>query len=151
MKVLEPLKTVTNIMCAEHTPIVSLIYPMKAVILENMSESVHDSNLVRDVKQAIRNDLIKCYSEEDTADFLLLRAALDPRFKGLPRLEPDKRDEIYSNIESRVILLGKEPVKVSTYLSFHLTRFSIHICVKVKKLKFSFCFMIFEKRGQSVN
>ncbi|XP_056022020.1 E3 SUMO-protein ligase ZBED1-like [Ostrea edulis] len=102
MKVLEPLKTVTNIMCAEHTPTVSLIYPMKAVILENMSESVHDSNLVRDVKQAIRNDLIKRYSEEDTAEFLLMCAALDPRFMGLPRLEPDKRDEIYSNIESIV-------------------------------------------------
>lgn len=35
------------------------IYPMKAVILENMAENVQDSNLVREVKQAIRENLSK--------------------------------------------------------------------------------------------
>lgn len=69
LKVLEPLKTVTNIMCAEHSPTVSLIFPMKAVILENMAENVQDSNLVREVKQAIRENLSKRYTEEDTAEF----------------------------------------------------------------------------------
>ena len=73
-------------MCAEHTPTVSLIYPMKAVILENMAENVHDSNLLRDVKQAIRDDLSKRYTDEGTAECLILCAALVPRFKELPRL-----------------------------------------------------------------
>lgn len=48
---------------------------MKAVILENMAENVQDSNLVREVKQAIRENLSKRYTEEDTAEFLLLCAA----------------------------------------------------------------------------
>lgn len=69
LKVLEPLKTVTNIMCAEHSPTVSLIFSIKAVILENMAENVQDSNLVREVKQAIRENLSKRYTEEDTAEF----------------------------------------------------------------------------------
>lgn len=87
---------------------------MKAVILENMAENVHDSNLVRGVKQAIKDNLTKRYTKEETAEFLLLCAALDPRFKCIPRLEPDQRDEVYGNIERKILLLGDGPVKVST-------------------------------------
>lgn len=82
---------------------------MKAVILENMAENVQDSNLVREVKQAIRENLSKRYTEEDTAEFLLLCAALDPRFKCLPRLEQNEKDEVYRNIERKVLLLGDGP------------------------------------------
>lgn len=80
------------------------IYPMKAVILENMAENVQDSNLVREVKQAIRENLSKRYTEEDTAEFLLLFAAsYPPRFKCLPRLEQNEKDEVYGNIERKVL------------------------------------------------
>lgn len=78
------------------------IYPMKAV-LENMAENVQDFNLVREVKQATRENLSKRYTGEDTAEFLLLCAALDPRFKCLPRLEQNEKDEVYGNIERRVL------------------------------------------------
>lgn len=105
-------------MCAEHTPTVSLIYPMKAVILENMAENVHDSNLLRDVKQAIRDDLSKRYTDEETEECLILCAALVPRFKELPRLEPDQRDEVYANIQRRPLLLEDVRVKVSTLTAF---------------------------------
>lgn len=128
LKVLEPLKTVTNIMCAEHSPTVSLIYPMKAVILENMAENVQDSNLVREVKQAIRENLSKRYTEEDTAEFLLLCAALDPRFKCLPRLEQNEKDEVYGNIERKVLLLGDGPVKVSTCTKKLLSELDSNLC-----------------------
>lgn len=80
------------------------IYPMKAVVLENMAENVQDSNLVREVKQAKRENLSKRYTEEDTAEFLLLCAALyPPRFKCLPGLEQNERDEVYGNIERKVL------------------------------------------------
>lgn len=94
MKVLEPLKTVTNIMCAEHKPTVSLIYPMKAVILGNMAVNMQGSNLVREVNQATSDDLTRRYTDEETAECLLLCAVLDPRFKGLPSLEPNMRDDL---------------------------------------------------------
>ena len=105
-------------MCAEHTPTVSLIYPMKAVILENMAENVHDSNLLRDVKQAIRDDLSKRYTDEETAECLILCAALVPRFKELPRLEADQKDEVYANIQRPLLPIGEAPVKVSTLNCF---------------------------------
>lgn len=79
-----------------------------------MTENVHDSNLVREVKQAIRDNPTKRNTEEETAEFLLLCSALDPRFKCLPRLEQDKRDKVYGNIERNVLLLSDGPVKVST-------------------------------------
>lgn len=79
-----------------------------------MTENVHDSNLVREVKQAIRDNPTKRNTEEETAEFLLLCSALDPRFKCLPRLEQDKRDKVYGNIERKVLLLSDGPVKVST-------------------------------------
>lgn len=115
-------------MCAEHSPTVSLIYPMKAVILENMAENVQDSNLVREVKQAIRENLSKRYTEEDTAEFLLLCAALDPRFKCLPRLEQNEKDEVYGNIERKVLLLGDGPVKVSTCTKKLLSELDSNLC-----------------------
>ena len=83
-----------------------------------MAENVHDSNLLRDVKQAIRDDLSKRYTDEETAEYLILCAALVPCFKELPRLEPDQKDEVYANIQRRLLPIGEAPIKVSTLNCF---------------------------------
>ncbi|PJE77857.1 hypothetical protein CI610_03214 [invertebrate metagenome] len=85
MTVLEPLKTVTTIMCSEQTPTVSLMYPMKALLLDSMNDTANDSGLIKEVKSAVRNDLQKRYDSDEMKEFLLVAAALDPGFKSLPR------------------------------------------------------------------
>lgn len=112
--VLEPLKTVANIMCAEHSPSLfnlsnessySRKYGRKCARFKSCEGG--ETSYQRQSNKAI-------HKKEETAEFLLLCAALDPRFKCIPRLEPDQRDEVYGNIERKILLLGDGPVKVST-------------------------------------
>lgn len=103
MDVLKPLKTVTTIMCDKKCPTISMIIPMKYRIIDNLCENPVDSKLTKEVKQVIRDDLNKRYSDSDVRDFLLLAAALDPRFKSLPMLSSEERESVFSNVELRAI------------------------------------------------
>ncbi|KAJ8319707.1 hypothetical protein KUTeg_002750 [Tegillarca granosa] len=100
MDVLKPLKTVTTIMCDEKCPTIAMIIPMKYRIIDNLCENPVDSKLTKEVKQVIRDDLNKRYSDSDVRDFLLLAAALDPRFKSLPMLSSEERESVFSNVKS---------------------------------------------------
>ena len=119
MNVLEPLKTVTNIMCSERTPTVSLISPMKAIILETMVDKPDDSTMVKEVKRAVRNDLSNRYEESDINRFLLMASAMDPRFKCLPKLDDEQRNDVYADIKERVLSLG-DIVKVFNSLNLRV-------------------------------
>ncbi|KAJ8300386.1 hypothetical protein KUTeg_021905 [Tegillarca granosa] len=65
MDVLKPLKTVTTIMCDEKCPTISMIIPIKYRIIDNLCENPVDSKLTKEVKQVIRDDLNKRYSDSD--------------------------------------------------------------------------------------
>ncbi|XP_071083855.1 E3 SUMO-protein ligase ZBED1-like [Haliotis cracherodii] len=69
-RVLNPLKTITTIMCIEKTPTVSLILPLKELILKAMAVVESDSVLIKSVKAAITKDLKDRYTDPDVNQFL---------------------------------------------------------------------------------
>lgn len=62
MCVLKPTKTVTTILCGEFSPTVSMIHPLKEMLLQQLKRvNDEDDKLVSDVKKAISQDLESRY------------------------------------------------------------------------------------------
>lgn len=57
MQVLEPIKTVTTIMCSESSPTCSLIHPLHSLLLKQLQENDHDNAIVKELKNKIKTDL----------------------------------------------------------------------------------------------
>lgn len=91
IKVCKPLKTVTALICTESIPSVSMVLPMKTMILKSMVASDEDEPAVRDVKTAIRVNLEPRYADPGVQDFLHKSTALDHRFKSLLHLDAAAR------------------------------------------------------------
>ena len=108
------MKVATAIMCDEHHPTVSLIYPLKTQILQSMTVKDGDSTLVKEVKNAITEDLVKRYTSPDIEDFLLLTSALDPRFRSLPQLDDARRNQVYDSLHMKAVSFSQQQVIVST-------------------------------------
>ena len=96
--VLKPLKTVTNILCDESNVTVSLILPLQHRITVSLSHTDDDSQLVKQLKNAISADLAKRYKNEHLRDILLQTSALDPRFKTLPFISETEQHAVFSNL-----------------------------------------------------
>nr|XP_054591578.1 E3 SUMO-protein ligase ZBED1-like [Nothobranchius furzeri] len=95
VKALRPMKDVTTLMSEEKNPTVCLISPLYAQLLQDMSDTTGDSPVIREIKNAIKTDLLKRYNSEEEKKLLYTASALDPRFKGLPFLTADERLKIY--------------------------------------------------------
>ena len=67
------MKDATLLMSEESNPTVCLIAPLNAQLLQNMTDTIGDSPLVHDVKNAIKTDLLKRYSSE--AEKMILHKA----------------------------------------------------------------------------
>lgn len=104
--VLKPLKTVTTLMCTESSPSVSMVLPMKMMILKSKVLSDDDSPAVRDVKTAIGNDLQQRYTEPGLQDYLHKSTALDPWFKSLLHLDATTRLRVYDALTQRLWALN---------------------------------------------
>ncbi|GAA6080654.1 E3 SUMO-protein ligase ZBED1-like, partial [Tachysurus ichikawai] len=102
-QVLTPLKTVTTLMSSETTLTISMILPLKEMILKSMSPGDQDTATVKEAKAAITNDLAKRYTDPNLHDYLEMDTALDPRFKSLPYLDEDSRDKLYRNIIREIL------------------------------------------------
>ena len=114
VELLKPMKVATAIMCDEHHPTVSLIYPLKTQILQSMTVKDGDSMLVKEVKNAITEDLVKRYTSPDIENFLLLTSALDPRFRSLPQLDDARRNQVYDSLHMKAVSFSQQQVIVST-------------------------------------
>lgn len=92
---LKQMKDATTLMSEESNPTVSLIAPIIAQLLQNMTDTTGDSPIIHEIKNAIKTDLLKRYNSEAEKKILHTASALDPRFKGLPFLTEGERLEIY--------------------------------------------------------
>ncbi|XP_077314545.1 E3 SUMO-protein ligase ZBED1-like [Lithobates pipiens] len=96
---LKPMKDATMLMSEESNPTVSLIAPLNAQLLQSMTDTMGDTPMIHEIKNAIRTDLQKRYSSEAEKKILYTASALDPRFKGLPFILPEEeRLEIYKGV-----------------------------------------------------
>ncbi|KAL1279226.1 hypothetical protein QQF64_025899 [Cirrhinus molitorella] len=82
VQALKPMLVATNVMCEEKTPTVSVIAPLHTQLLSDMSSTAKDSPLVKELKNAIFQDLSKRYNSSEKSN-LYISSALDPRFKSL--------------------------------------------------------------------
>lgn len=74
-----------------------LIAPVHAKLIQNTRPSADESPLVREIKQAISEDLSKCYNSEQERNTIHTAAALDLCFKALPFLS-EEREEAYERL-----------------------------------------------------
>uniref|UniRef100_A0A9J7Y5E2 BED-type domain-containing protein n=1 Tax=Cyprinus carpio carpio TaxID=630221 RepID=A0A9J7Y5E2_CYPCA len=103
VKLLKPLKTATTVLYDEKNPTVSLIVPLKHMIEHNMASNEEDSPTVSNIKRAILNNLYNRYTSE--YNHLLECTALDPRFRALPHLETDQRDDVFHRLKEKAVLM----------------------------------------------
>ncbi|XP_051785588.1 zinc finger BED domain-containing protein 4-like [Erpetoichthys calabaricus] len=101
VKLLNPLKTATTVLCEEKRPTVSLIVPLKNMIEQNMAPNDSVSPTVADTKRAILSNISGRYSG-DVYNYLLESTALDPRFQSLPQLDCNQREAVFQRIQKRV-------------------------------------------------
>ncbi|XP_071105253.1 E3 SUMO-protein ligase ZBED1-like [Haliotis cracherodii] len=101
--VLKPMKTITTILCDEKQPTISLIFPLKHQILQLMQVIEGDTAFVRDIKEAIIQDINKRYIDEE--DYLLLTSAVDPRFLSLPQLDDERKLAVFSSLITKAATL----------------------------------------------
>jgi hypothetical protein len=110
MDCLKPLKTVTTSLCTESMPTVSIIMPIQNTLLRKMQVQGEDSSGIKQMKNAIIQDLKNRYDQQK--DFLTLASFLDPRFKFLPFLEDDTlKEEIHAKVVSKLVKLGPMKIK----------------------------------------
>lgn len=57
IQILKPLKTTTTIMCDEHTNTVSMISPLKEIMVRALTNLDTDSELIKQVKETIKKTL----------------------------------------------------------------------------------------------
>nr|XP_023660924.1 zinc finger BED domain-containing protein 1-like [Paramormyrops kingsleyae] len=79
IEIMKPLKTIATILSTETTPSVSMILPLKTMILKSMEQKDDDTPTAREIKQDISENLQNRYSDPALQDFLHKCTALDPR------------------------------------------------------------------------
>ncbi|KAL1276633.1 hypothetical protein QQF64_036256 [Cirrhinus molitorella] len=104
VQALKPMLVATNVMCEEKTPTVSVIAPLQTQLLSDMSSTAKDSPLVKELKNAIFQDLSKRYNSSEKSN-LYISSALDPRFKSLLFLTPDEMNETFAKVVTKAAAL----------------------------------------------
>ena len=107
IETLQPLKTITTVLCDATNPTVSLILPLKNTILKATSPDPDDCVLIQDVKKAIHSDLLPRYEDPELRIFLLMATAIDPRFHSLPFISAEERIRVFAELAVNVENLRK--------------------------------------------
>ncbi|XP_030252892.1 zinc finger BED domain-containing protein 4-like isoform X1 [Sparus aurata] len=107
MKLLTPLKTVTTVLSDEQNPTVSLIVPLKHTIEQSMLPVEEDSTMVSMMKKAIFNNLSDRYTGPGDKH-LLDCTALDPRFRSLPHLTEDQRQDVFQRVKEKAVQMHNQ-------------------------------------------
>ncbi|XDV25966.1 hypothetical protein PO909_029788 [Leuciscus waleckii] len=96
VKALNPMKAATLAMSEECSPTFSVIGPLHARLLQEMRIAPSNSTIIKDFKSTIHDNLM---SREHSA------SALDPRFKALPFLSEEDRDNTFSSLMREIVSL----------------------------------------------
>ena len=106
---LEPLKTITTLLCTERMPTVSIIMPLQNQLQNLMQPKEEDPQVIKEMKNIICTDLGKRY--QHLKGFLLRATAIDPLFKSLAFLNENERNQVYDDVAAEAYKLSKLPTK----------------------------------------
>ncbi len=96
VNLLKPLKKATTVLSDEKSATLSLILPLKSMIEQSMTLDEKDSTTIANMKAAILQNLSGRYTA--VQDYLQESTALDPRFRSLPHLLPEQREEVFQRL-----------------------------------------------------
>ncbi|KAJ4919271.1 hypothetical protein JOQ06_022231 [Pogonophryne albipinna] len=88
---LKPMKEATQYMSKEKTPTLSVIAPLQDTLINGLKPIEGESAVIKEMKAAMSGDLQKRYI--DLKATLHACSAMDPRFKSLPFLTENQRQE----------------------------------------------------------
>ena len=112
IQLLKHLKDITTMLCTEQTPTASMIMPLQHLLTSTVfAIKEDDSPAIKEMKTILISDLKDRYKGPGQEDFLNMCSALDPRFKQLPYLTEEARNQVFSNLVkevARVHLVVKE-------------------------------------------
>uniref|UniRef100_A0A672YWP5 HAT C-terminal dimerisation domain-containing protein n=1 Tax=Sphaeramia orbicularis TaxID=375764 RepID=A0A672YWP5_9TELE len=103
---------ITVALSAEKRPTSGQVLPMMEKLKHHLVEKEDDDKFSKDIKGAIRKDLLTHYQEDTKTEFLQEATTLDPRFKGSPVVTEDVWNRITNNTEvgqAQEVRLQKEP------------------------------------------
>ncbi|XP_021345367.1 zinc finger BED domain-containing protein 1-like [Mizuhopecten yessoensis] len=110
MECLRPLREITQVLCSEKLPTVSIILPLqKKLLTQVLVERESDSNIIKQMKNAMSSDLSERYTP--ITDFLEECSAVDPRIKVSFR-PADEQFMVYNRLS--LIAGSATPIKVKT-------------------------------------
>lgn len=105
VRALKSMQVATTLMSEEKNPTLSLVAPLLAQLLHDTQDTIGDTELIRDVKQSISQDLKKRYASAAEKNTLYTSSSLDPRFKTLPFLSSEEREETFSRVVAEAVTL----------------------------------------------
>ncbi|KAI4797683.1 hypothetical protein KUCAC02_024923 [Chaenocephalus aceratus] len=93
---LMPMKEATQYMSKEKTPTLSVIAPLQDTLINGLQPIEGESAVIKEMKAAMSGDLQKRYI--DLRATLHACSVMDPRFKSLPFLTENQRQEVYDGL-----------------------------------------------------
>ena len=121
VKILEPAKSITDILCAENAS-ASNIRPMLQYWMENcLKVNRNDESLIRRLKKTISEKLsTHFFQEKETVDVRMVATFLDPRYKNLTHEDQHLKDKIRHHVKS--LLNGAEMNEITAIDEIQLTK-----------------------------
>ncbi|KAJ4940992.1 hypothetical protein JOQ06_027279 [Pogonophryne albipinna] len=93
---LKPMKEATQYMSKEKTPTLSVIAALQDTLIDGLKPIEGESAVIKEMKAAMSGDLQRRYI--DLKATLHACSAMDPRFKSLPFLTENQRQEVYDGL-----------------------------------------------------
>lgn len=115
--VLQPLADATKILSGHQYPSLSFLQPIVTGLLDvHLRESTKDSLLVHEVKETIRTELERRYSDEEARKKSILASLVDPRFKALHGFKPVETALAKESLRKRVESILRRDI-ISSHVS----------------------------------
>ncbi|KAL0151535.1 hypothetical protein M9458_053187 [Cirrhinus mrigala] len=115
IQALKAMKVATCVLSDESKPTLSVIAPLLAQLLQDTQEKSGDPPFVKEIKEAVHQDLKKRYASDTEKATLNQAAALDPRFKALPFLSDNEKEETFARMVSEAGAIKELEVNNSLY------------------------------------
>ncbi|XP_016344788.1 zinc finger BED domain-containing protein 1-like, partial [Sinocyclocheilus anshuiensis] len=103
VKTLQPMKSATLVMSGENTATLSIIAPLHAQLLDEMRSTASDWTVIKELKSAVHDNLKFRYA--NLKEKLHVVSALDPRFKTLPFISEEEREDTFTTLISEMVTL----------------------------------------------